>query len=225
MRNLILSALSAGLLFAAAPAAPASAAVAADINLHFGNTPNFYFARQPRTILIPDTRVYYVSGMDDYDMFQCDGMWYIDDGGYWYRASSYRGPFVGVSYASVPNVILNVPSAYAHQPYRPGMWRRDSRSYGGGNVYRGGGSVYGGGGNVYRGGNGGYNGGDSRWQDRQDFNQRWQDRQRNDRTWNRDRGDNRDQSGWSNGRGHGNGKGKSNGRGHGHGHDRDRDNS
>jgi len=229
MRSLILSALSAGLLFAAAPAAPADAAVRANINLSFGNAPNFYFARQPRTILIPDTRVYYVSGMDDYDMFQCDGMWYIDDGGYWYSAPSYRGPFESVSYASVPNVILNVPSAYAHQPYRPGMWRSDSRSYGGGNVY-------------YRGGNSGWQGrqdsnqrwqdrqrSDRSWQNRQQNDRSWQDRQQNDRNWNRDRGDSRDQGGWNNGRGHGNGNsnhgnhGNGHGNGNGRGHDRNGD--
>ncbi|HEV8480689.1 MAG TPA: hypothetical protein VGR66_07820 [Candidatus Eisenbacteria bacterium] len=216
MRNLILSALSAGLLFAAAPATPADAAVSANINLSFGNTPRYYFARQPRTILIPDTRVYYVSGMDDYDMFQCDGMWYIDDGGYWYRAPSYRGPFVSVSYASVPTVIMNVPSAYAHQPYRPGMWRSTSRSYGGGSAY------YRGGSSDYRSGSG-YNrgayGADQRWQDRQRSSQTWQQRQRSDRNWSRDddRGDNdRDHD-----RDHGNGNNHGN-RGNGHGHGRGR---
>jgi len=194
MRNLILSALSAGLLFAMGSATPASAATRVNVNLSLGEPPRVYFARPPRTILIPDTQVYYVEDMDDYgyDMFQCDGFWYIDDAGYWFRAPSYRGPFVSVSYASVPSRVINVPSAYAHQPWRPGVWRSDSRRYGsyGGYYNRG-----------YQGGyqSRGYQRGDDRnWRD---SDQRWQDRQQWQRRSNDDQG-------------HGRGHGHNHGRGH-----------
>jgi hypothetical protein len=234
MKNLILSALSAGLLFASAPATPASAAIAADINLHFGGAPNVYFARQPRTILIPDTQVYYVEGTD-YDMFQCDGMWYVDDGGNWFEASSYRGPFEPVDYYNVPTVIMNIPSAYAHQPYRPGMWRSDARSYGygGGASYRSGRSY-----------NRSWQSSDNRnWQD---SNQRWQQQQRQGwqqtqppqqprQGWQQSGQNTRRNQGWqqsgqgnSQGNGqdngnHGNGHGRGNGNGHGRGHGNGRD--
>jgi hypothetical protein len=216
MRNLILSALSAGLLFASAPATPASAAVRADINLHFGDAPQVYFARPPRTILIPDTQVYYVEGVDDYDMFQCDGWWYIDNGGYWFRAPSYRGPFVAVSFDYVPRMLLNVPSAYAHQPYRPGVWRNDSRQYGYGTSYRNG---YG---TSYRNrrttDNRDWQNSDQRWQrqQRQGWQQQNQGWQRNDQGNRGDQGNH----GNNHGRGRGNGNGNGNGHGHGRGHDR-----
>jgi hypothetical protein len=218
MRNLILSALSAGLLFASAPATPASAAVRADINLQFGDAPRVYFARPPRTILIPDTQVYYVQGMD-YDMFQCDGWWYIDNGGYWFRSSSYRGPFVAVSFDYVPRMLFNVPSAYAHQPYRPGVWRSDSRSYGYGSPYRNGsGTSY-----RNRRTTDNRNGQDSdqRWQQQQQQRQGWQQQNsqnnrgdQNNRGYQGNRGDQGNQ-----GNNHGRGHGKNNGNGHGRGQD------
>ena len=213
MRNLILSALSAGLLFASVPAKPADAAVRANINLNFGSPPQVYFARPPRMILIPDTEVYYVQGLDDYDMFQCDGMWYVDNGGYWFRAPSYRGPFVSVSFESVPRQILYIPSAYAHQPYRPGMWRSDSRSYGYGGSY----------GRTWNNNRGWQSNNNRGWQQQsndnrnwRDSDQRWQDRQR----WQRDRQDRRGDQGNGN---HGNGRGHGNGNGHGRGRGHDRD--
>jgi hypothetical protein len=188
----MLSALSAGLLFVSAPAAPASAAVAAGIDLHFGGAPRVYFARPPRTILIPDTQVYYVEGADD-DVFQCDGWWYVDDGGYWFRAPSYRGPFVSVSFESVPGVILNVPSAYAHQPYLPGVWRGDARSYGYGYDNR-------------------------RWRD---ADERWHERRGWQRDDQGDRGD--DQDNGNRGQNDHHGRGRGNGHRRDHDRDRDGD--
>lgn len=205
MRNFILSAMSAGLLFAFAPATPASAAVRANINLNFGEPPRVYFVRQPRMILIPDTQVYYVEGTD-YDMFQCDGVWYVDNGGYWFEAPSYRGPFVSVSFQDVPREVIGIPSAYAHQPYRPGMWRSDSRQYYG---YS----------RSYRSYNRGWQNNDNRgWQQPPQNNdnrnwrnsdQRWQDRQTVQR------GTHGGQGNQGNGRGHGNGKGRGHDKNHG----------
>lgn len=111
------------------PAAPASAALSVDI--HIGQTyPNAYFIQPPRAFLIPATAVYYVDDLG-YDMYRYGDWWYIDDGGYWYRAQSYRGPFLGVAFSSVPRTILNVPVAYRHQPYRPQVTYapRDNRTY------------------------------------------------------------------------------------------------
>ena len=231
MRNFILSAMSAGLLFASTPATQADAAVRASINLNFGTPPQVYFARPPRPILIPDTQVYYVEGTD-YDMFQCDGMWYVDNGGYWFESPSYRGPFESVSFESVPQEIIAIPTAYAHQPYRPGMWRSDSRSYGYGGSY--GGGSYGQGWNNNRGWQGynnrGWQGNNNRrWQNNdnrgwqsndqrswRNSDQRWQDRQ----GWQRDGQSGRgDQGNWN----RGNGRGHGNGNGHGRGHEKNHD--
>jgi hypothetical protein len=221
MKNLILSALSAGLLFASAPATPASAAVHANINLNFGAAPQVYFARPPREILIPDTPVYYVEGTG-YDMFQLDGIWYVDNNGYWFDAPSYEGPFTPIDFYSVPSVIVNVPSAYAHEPYRPGVWRQDARSYGYGGGY---GRTYV---NTRQ-----WQNSDQRWQQRQRVvpaqpqrvvpAQPQQQRVPGDRgMWTRTT--QRGQQQQSNGRGHDNGNGNNgnhgNGNGHGRGHDR-----
>ena len=128
MRSFILSAIAGTALLGAASIPSAQAAVSADINIHIGRrAPDVYFARAPRVVLIPDTEVYYVDdydGYDDYDMYRCDGWWYINDGGYWYRSQNYRGPWIGISISTLPRRVLNVPIAYRHQPYRSPTWNR-----------------------------------------------------------------------------------------------------
>jgi hypothetical protein len=220
MRSLILSAIAGTALLGTTAIAPAKAAVSADINIHVGRrAPAVYFQREPRVMLIPDTEVYYVNDLD-YDMYRCDGWWYIDDGGYWYRSHSYRGPWINLSISSLPRRVLNVPIAYRHQPYRSPSW---DRGYNGGN--RG-----------YNDGNRGYNDGNrsgGSWSGdrrRQDDGRSWTgDRSRQDdgRSWTGDRsrqddGRNSDQR-WRDGRGNdqsrggNNGRGNSNGNGNGHG--------
>jgi hypothetical protein len=49
-------------------------------------------------------------------------MWYVNDGGYWYSSRSWRGPFVGVRYTSVPAPILRMPTRYRHQTR--GYWQQ-----------------------------------------------------------------------------------------------------
>jgi hypothetical protein len=103
-RNILAAILLAGV--AALPSAPAGAQVSADINLHFGHAPRAY--------LIPNTDVYYAP-VRNYDMYRYGSTWYVDDGGSWYAARSYRGPFVNVAFQSVPRVILQTPTRYHHQ--------------------------------------------------------------------------------------------------------------
>jgi hypothetical protein len=182
--------------------APAKAAVSADINIHVGRrAPAVYFQREPRVILIPDTEVYYVNDLD-YDMYRCDGWWYIDDGGYWYRARSYRGPWVSLSISSLPRRVLNVPIAYRHQPYRSPNWNR------------------------------GYSNGDRSYGDRSRSGGSWSgDRRRQDggATWDRNRqGDDRDRQNdgrdsdtrWRDGRGNEQNRGGNHGNGNGNGRGR-----
>ena len=69
------------------------------------------FTTEPQAILIPETRVYYVSDMDA-DVYRFGDYWYIAENGAWYRASSWEGPFVRVKTNTVPKTIRTIPAAY-----------------------------------------------------------------------------------------------------------------
>ena len=93
--------------------------------------PAIVFAEGPATELVPGTQVYVV-GNTDYDAFQCGGYWYVVSEGYWYRASSYSGPYAVVDVRRVPRQILTLPSErWKHGP--PGEhrgWDRGNRGRG-----------------------------------------------------------------------------------------------
>jgi hypothetical protein len=111
-------------------------AKAADVSIDFGigdryNGPRVAYVRQPDVLMIPGTRVHYMSS-SDYDLYRYGGSWYVHDGG-WYRAPRYNGPFVFISYQSVPRQIRYVPAeyrswrnprGYAYGQYRNGRWYR-----------------------------------------------------------------------------------------------------
>jgi hypothetical protein len=99
---------------------PAAAGVSADINVHIGDRrpPVVVFDREPDVILVPRTRVYYVDH-DGYDLYRYGRYWYMNDDGYWFRASSYRGPFVSISVGRVPRQIVVVPARYRRHPVHP----------------------------------------------------------------------------------------------------------
>jgi len=103
-----------------ATGASAVTRVSADLNVHFGNRPApvVVFEREPDVVLVPSSRVYYVGGLD-YDLFRYGQYWYINDGGYWYRARNYRGPFGQIRYDTVPRQIVVVPERYHHHPMHP----------------------------------------------------------------------------------------------------------
>lgn len=114
-------ALVAGALFGVAAAwAPASAAVSADINLHIGDRPApvVVFDREPDVVLVPRSHVYYVEH-SGYDLYRYGRYWYINDSGFWFRASSYRGPFVSIAVGRVPRPIVVVPAQYRRHPVHP----------------------------------------------------------------------------------------------------------
>jgi hypothetical protein len=116
-RILLLSSLLVGLV--AFGSKPANAAISLDI--HVGDpAPVSYFYQQPRGYLVPDYNVWYYQN-SDYDMYRYGNAWYMNDGGYWYSAPSWRGPFMGVRYASVPTQIVRIPSHFHRQTQ--GYWQ------------------------------------------------------------------------------------------------------
>jgi hypothetical protein len=93
-----------------------SARAATDIHVSIGDRDQgatLVFHSQPRTVVIPDTRVYYVQNYD-YDLYRCGDSWYYIDDGYWYRAASWRGPFVQIRVSAVPRMLVSVPLRYRH---------------------------------------------------------------------------------------------------------------
>src|SRR5262245_29403602 len=66
---------------------------------------------QPNVVLVPRTHVYY-EDYGPYDVYRYHHTWYVNQGGTWYRASSYHGPFTEVRYERVPQQVVMVPMDY-----------------------------------------------------------------------------------------------------------------
>ncbi len=98
-------------------AAPAFARTSISVNFGWG---------PPPLVVVPGTPVYYVDEDDfPYDCFYYGGYYYLWDDGFWYRAHSYRGPFVGIDVDFVPQPIFGVPRGYWHHPvYGAGFYGR-----------------------------------------------------------------------------------------------------
>lgn len=99
-------------------AVPAAHASSVDLHVRIGDAPPapaFVFEDEPEVILVPSTRVYYVPGLE-FDLFRYGRYWYINRGGWWYRARSYRGPFVYLEYGNVPSPIIRVPAKFHRHP-------------------------------------------------------------------------------------------------------------
>jgi hypothetical protein len=120
-RILVVLVAVAATLGAIASPTPVRAGVSADINIRVGDrrpAPVVVFDREPDVVLVPRSRVYYVEH-DNYDLYRYGRYWYINDGGFWFRASSYRGPFVSISVGRVPRSIVVVPARYRRHPAHP----------------------------------------------------------------------------------------------------------
>lgn len=78
------------------------------------------FRERPRMMVVPGTRVYYIDDPDR-DVYRYGGFYYAFDGGRWFRANHYRGPWVYVRGRQVPRAIYMVPADYRHN------WHGDYR--------------------------------------------------------------------------------------------------
>jgi hypothetical protein len=84
------------------------------------------YAMEFRGVYVVDDDAY----QTDCDIFQYSGSWYAYTGGYWYRASSYRGPYVTISVERVPQRIFEVPARHwKHHPHGgpPGQMKKNRR--------------------------------------------------------------------------------------------------
>jgi len=97
-----------------AAVAPARAGTSVDIQLHVGDRypgTEVMFHHEPNLVVVPSSQVYYVRDYD-YDMYRYGTYWYYCDGVNWYRARSYRGPFLFIHYNTVPRPVYTIPVGY-----------------------------------------------------------------------------------------------------------------
>jgi hypothetical protein len=67
---------------------------------------------EPKMNLVPNTDVYYQRRAPGYDFYRYANRWYVVDGGSWYGADSWRGPFTMIQLADLPEGLMEVPGAY-----------------------------------------------------------------------------------------------------------------
>ena len=82
--------------------------------------PAFEFHAPPAVVVIPGTYVYAVPDAD-VDIVFYQGYWYRPHSDYWYRSSSYNGPWRSIDRQRVPGVLFKLPPDYRHMP--PGHQR------------------------------------------------------------------------------------------------------
>jgi hypothetical protein len=112
--NRSLYALAAAAVLAATVTATAQAGTSVDLRVSVGDRyegATIAFRSEPRVVLVPDTKVYYVRD-HDCDLYRYGRYWYFVEGDRWYRAASWRGPFYHVRYTSVPRSVIGVPVKY-----------------------------------------------------------------------------------------------------------------
>ena len=92
------------------PAPGADAGVSLRIGDRYDGT-RLRFTTRPRMRIVPGSRVYYIRDSDQ-DVYHYGRFYYGYDQGRWYRASTYRGPWIYVHGRTVPRQIYSVPSDY-----------------------------------------------------------------------------------------------------------------
>jgi len=80
--------------------------------VRIGERADFMLDTAPRMAIIPNSDVYYLRDEADYDLYRYGNSWYLVDDGYWYRANTWRGPFLRIRTGSVPSAVMRIPSGY-----------------------------------------------------------------------------------------------------------------
>jgi len=99
---------------AATVAATVDAGTSVDLRISVGDRydgSTLGFTREPEVVLVPATKVYYVRDRDC-DLYRYGRYWYFVEDGFWYRSTTWRGPFVHIRSASVPRSVWGVPVKY-----------------------------------------------------------------------------------------------------------------
>ncbi len=126
-----------GALLALALSMPAMAQARTSISIGLGFNappPVVVYRHEPRWVMMPEERVYYVD--DDelpYDYFRYGGWYWIYQNDYWYRAHRYNGPFYAVRADYVPAPIWRMGYGdhyrWRHRPdLPPGLQKKYERT-------------------------------------------------------------------------------------------------
>ncbi len=112
-------------------AAWAGTAVGVDLGIANGPTTlRLSIQSQPEVVYVRESNVYVVDDARcDDDMFRYGGRWWVVRDDRWYRAASWRGPFVRVRDRAVPVALWRVPERHwKHHPHGmpPGLARKSS---------------------------------------------------------------------------------------------------
>ncbi len=91
------------------------------VGINGGNAPPpVVFRSQPRVIVVDDVQVVDDDRCDD-DVFRANNTWWRLRGGYWYRSSSWGGPWMSIDVRRVPERVLVVPARHwKHHPRHGG---------------------------------------------------------------------------------------------------------
>lgn len=109
-----LYAFATAVVLAATVTATAHAATSVDVRVSVGDRydgATLAFRNEPRVVLVPETKVYYVNDRDC-DLYRYGRYWYFVEDGFWYRSASWRGPFLHIRTATVPRSVVMVPVKY-----------------------------------------------------------------------------------------------------------------
>jgi hypothetical protein len=79
------------------------------------------FTTEPQMAGIPGSRVAYTLEESEYDVYQLGSAWYLVDRVGWYRAQSWRGPFLRIDVREVPREVLTIPAGYRKNWVAPTM--------------------------------------------------------------------------------------------------------
>ena len=111
-------AMLAGGVLTAVLSVPAFAATDLHVSINLGNAPPppvVVVQHPPRTVWLPEQRVYVANDPDfNDDYFQCGMFWYVNHGAYWYRARNWRGPYTVIETRYVPQSVMVVPARHWH---------------------------------------------------------------------------------------------------------------
>lgn len=150
MKRLLITAAAFASLSLATFHATSMAATSVGVSINIGDPYRgaaLHFRSEPQVVMVPESRVYYVRDYG-YDVYRYGSYWYFIDDGRWYRARTYRGPFLYIHTSTVPRSIVMVPVRYRrhwggppahavargyhrnHDDVRDGMWsdRHDNRA-------------------------------------------------------------------------------------------------
>lgn len=80
--------------------------------VRYGERTDFVLDSYPSMSIIPGTNVYFMRDRADYDLYRYGNSWYLVDSGFWYRAPSWRGPFIRIRASAAPRAVFTIPSGY-----------------------------------------------------------------------------------------------------------------